>query len=54
LFPMMKAIFMEGNPAGVKASMEIQGWLENVLRLPLIPASKKLYQEIARLDSFLH
>ena len=54
LFPMMKAIFMEGNPAGVKASMEIQGWIENVLRLPLIPASKKLYQEIARLDSFLH
>ncbi|MEN8227208.1 MAG: 4-hydroxy-tetrahydrodipicolinate synthase [Bacteroidota bacterium] len=54
LFPMMKAIFKEGNPAGVKASMEIQGWLENVLRLPLIPATKKLYREIARLDTLLH
>lgn len=54
LFPMMKAIFKEGNPAGVKASMEIQGWIENVLRLPLIPATKILYQEIEQLDSILH
>ncbi len=54
LFPMMKAIFKEGNPAGVKASMEIQGWIENVLRLPLVPASSDLYQEISRLDGELH
>ena len=50
LFPMMKAIFKEGNPAGVKASMEIQGWIENVLRLPLIGATNTLYQEITELD----
>ena len=50
LFPMMKAIFKEGNPAGVKASMEIQGWIENVLRLPLIGATSSLYQEITELD----
>ena len=54
LFPMMKAIFKEGNPAGVKASMEIQGWIENVLRLPLIGASSNLYQEITELDRQLH
>jgi len=54
LFPMMKAIFKEGNPAGVKASMEIQGWIENILRLPLIPATKILCQEIEQLDSILH
>jgi len=53
LFPMMKAIFKEGNPAGVKASMEIQGWIKNVLRLPLIPATTPLYQEIAGLDKDL-
>jgi hypothetical protein len=40
LFPMMKAIFQEGNPSGVKASMNIQAWIENVLRLPLIPANQ--------------
>ncbi len=54
LFPMMKAIFKEGNPAGVKASMEIQGWIENVLRLPLIGATSSLYQEITELDRQLH
>lgn len=53
LFPMMKAIFKEGNPSGVKASMEIQGWIENALRLPLIPVTQQLYQEIAQLDSHL-
>lgn len=51
LFPMMKAIFKEGNPAGIKAAMEIRGWIENVLRLPLIPVSSALYKEIASLDS---
>ena len=54
LLPVMKAIFKEGNPSGVKAAMEIQGWIENVLRLPLIPATGKLYQEISELDSQLH
>lgn len=53
LFPMMKAIFKEGNPAGIKAAMEIRGWIDNVLRLPLIPVTSSLYQEIARLDSGL-
>jgi 4-hydroxy-tetrahydrodipicolinate synthase len=53
LFPLMRAIFKEGNPAGVKAAMEIRGWIHNVLRLPLIPASPSLYQEIAGLDSEL-
>jgi 4-hydroxy-tetrahydrodipicolinate synthase len=53
LFPMMKAIFQEGNPSGVKASMNIQGWIENVLRLPLIPATKALHDKIARLDAAL-
>ena len=50
LFPMMRAIFREGNPAGIKAAMEIQGWIENVLRLPLVPVTSALHQEIARLD----
>lgn len=50
LFPMMKAIFKEGNPAGIKAAMEIQGWIDNVLRLPLIPVTSALYKEIAGLN----
>ena len=51
LFPMMRAIFKEGNPAGVKAAMEIRGWIDNVLRLPLIPVTSALYQEIIQLES---
>lgn len=53
LFPMMKAIFKEGNPAGIKAAMEIHGWIENVVRLPLIPATGALCQEIRELNSAL-
>ncbi len=53
LLPMMKAIFKEGNPAGVKASMAIQGWIDNVLRLPLIPVTERLYKEIGELDRMI-
>ena len=54
LFPMIKAIFREGNPSGVKASMEIQGWIDNALRLPLIPVTNSLYEDISRLDAQMH
>lgn len=53
LSPMIRAIFKEGNPAGIKAAMEIRGWCENVLRLPLVPATDKLFQEIRQLDAVL-
>ena len=53
LFPMIKAIFREGNPSGVKASMKIQGWIDNALRLPLIPVTNSLYKDIGRLDTEL-
>jgi 4-hydroxy-tetrahydrodipicolinate synthase len=53
LLPMMRAVFKEGNPTGVKAAMEIQGIIDNVVRLPLIPATEKLYAEIRALDAAL-
>jgi 4-hydroxy-tetrahydrodipicolinate synthase len=53
LLPMMRAIFKEGNPTGVKAAMEIQGIIKNVLRLPLLPATAILYKEIEALNSEL-
>jgi len=53
LLPMMRAIFKEGNPTGVKAAMEIQGMIKNVLRLPLVPATELLYKEIEGLNSEL-
>jgi 4-hydroxy-tetrahydrodipicolinate synthase len=53
MLPMISAIFNEGNPTGVKALMEIRGYGENNLRLPLITATSALYEEIRKLNSLL-
>ena len=37
LIEMFQLMFKEGNPGGVKALMNLQGTIENVLRLPLYP-----------------
>jgi len=36
-------LFVENNPAGVKAALVELGLIENVLRLPLVPLSKQYY-----------
>ena len=46
LAQLIKLLFKEGSPAGVKALMEIQDKIVNVLRLPLYPISKELYKEL--------
>ena len=35
---MCNLLFVDGNPAGVKAMLNIMGMCENKLRLPLVPA----------------
>jgi len=40
---MIKLIFREGSPAGVKALMQIMGSAKNQLRLPLVPISAATY-----------
>lgn len=53
MLPLMNAIFEEGNPAGIKALVEIEGYANNVLRMPLVKVSKPLYNKIALLyDGF--
>lgn len=49
LLPLMNAIFDEGNPTGIKALMEIDGQINNVLRLPLVKASKQLTNKLTTL-----
>lgn len=39
-------LFAEGNPTGVKYALHLQGLCENVLRLPLVPASAGLQDNI--------
>lgn len=40
---MLKLIFKEGNPGGVKALMELMGTVKNQLRLPLVSVSPATY-----------
>ena len=43
---MVRLLFAEGNPVGIKAVMAQKGIIGNYLRLPLVPASKELQAEI--------
>ena len=45
----MNAIFEEGNPTGVKALLEAEGLITNILRLPLVKASKTLTNKLTTL-----
>lgn len=42
-------LFVDGNPAGVKCLMHLRGMLENVLRLPLVPASQETQHKLSAL-----
>ena len=47
--PLLQAytlLFIENNPAGVKAFLSEQGLLENYLRLPLVPLSEALRERV--------
>ncbi len=46
---MIRLLFEEGNPVGIKAVLAQKGLIENNLRLPLVPASENLQQKIANL-----
>lgn len=48
LSPLYGLMFREGSPCGVKALMSSRGELENVMRLPLVPVSEALNQEIIK------
>ena len=51
LVPLTINCFKEGSPAGVKAIMAAQGLIEDTLRLPLVPVSEKLQEDILRMVS---
>ncbi len=50
LYAMMKAIFMDGNPGGIKALLEIQGICSQFVRLPLAPVKEDVYTFIQELE----
>lgn len=44
---MVRLLFAEGNPVGIKAVLAQKGIIQNYLRLPLVPASQELQAKIA-------
>ncbi len=39
-------LYVEGNPAGIKAALEIQGFCSKEVRIPLAPLSTPYYQQL--------
>jgi 4-hydroxy-tetrahydrodipicolinate synthase len=46
LLPLMKAIFMDGNPGGVKYVLKKLGICDNQFRLPVVPVNKDTMKAI--------
>ncbi len=42
-------LFVDGNPAGVKAMLSMMGMIKNKLRLPLVPTRITTYEEMRRI-----
>lgn len=40
---LLRLLFEQGNPPGIKAALHIKGFCENSLRLPLTPVTRNLY-----------
>ena len=49
LFEIIQNLFIEGNPAGIKAAMEIMNNCEANLRLPLTQVSRSTYNKLSGL-----
>ena len=47
---MVRLLFAEGNPVGIKAVLAQKGIIQNYLRLPLVPASEELKERIKGLE----
>jgi len=51
---LFKLLFVDGNPAGVKAMLSAMGMIENRLRLPLVPTRINTFESIRRILSELN
>jgi 4-hydroxy-tetrahydrodipicolinate synthase len=45
---MTELLFIDGNPAGVKAMLSIMNICQNTLRLPLVPVNRTIYTRIQK------
>jgi 4-hydroxy-tetrahydrodipicolinate synthase len=42
-------LFVDGNPAGVKSMLSMMGFIENELRLPLVPTTITTFEKIKKI-----
>ncbi len=53
LLNIIDLLFVDGNPAGIKAALEILGIMGNNLRLPMVPVLHEVYLKLAQsIDSY--
>lgn len=48
IFPLIQALFLETNPAPLKAALSRLGLIENELRLPLVPVGEETARRVVR------
>ena len=53
LFPLIQLLFADGNPAGIKAALEIMGMGTANLRLPLVPVNETVYRQLKKCLKYL-
>lgn len=46
---LFKLLFVDGNPAGVKAMLNMMGMIENKLRLPLVPTRITTFEQMKKI-----
>ena len=51
---LFELLFVDGNPAGVKCLLNAMGYIENKLRLPLVPTRITTYEKIRAVLQSLH
>ncbi len=49
LYDFYKPLYCEGNPVGIKACLELQGLCNSTVRLPLVGASKHVFNSLDKL-----
>ncbi len=48
LYDIMKSIYLDGNPGGIKALLSLMGICQNVVRLPLVPVNNGAFETIKK------
>jgi 4-hydroxy-tetrahydrodipicolinate synthase len=54
LYDLMKAIFADGNPGGIKVLLQNLGLCKNMVRLPLAPVNKQVEEKLLSLAKVLN